>query len=932
MALQSSLWFAPVNPTVVPTPAAGYFAVFISDGAEGTDAGRVYKKSSTGLITSVSGDENQVTYTDENARDAVGAILQNSGSIQLTYDDDLNFISATIIDGSIGTQHLTDAAVTTVKLIDAAVTADKVASNAITNDKLADNAVSTAEIATGAVTSSKLMDGAITNGKLADNAVSNSKLDAGAVTSSKLADNAVSSLKLSDAAVTNTKIAPLAVNTGNLADAAVTAVKLADGTVTAIKLGTDAVTQIKIADAAVGTAELIDGNVTNAKLASMAAGTIKMRPTGTAGAPTDATLAAVKTALAITAADVSGLGTAATMAATAFDAAGAATAAQAASQPLDADLSAIAALSTTAYGRSLLTHADAAATTALLANASTTLKGLMSPADKARLDNLHVGVFNVLNHGIAPGNTPAANLAAWNTLMGVVTDNATVLFPPQPAAYQFSGTLSIPTGKHLRVAGSSNQKSIIATTSATADIFAIGDWYNEFFGLKFTSTVTRTAGAAITSGDNVAINVYDCDFAGMYDGIVYTGGVNAGNLAVVSNCGFTATTNRGIVLDGTNANTIIDKVVMDGAIGVQQVGLELNQCGSVLVSNCDFIRAQNNLRFNPTNPGGVFSTYFNNVFFDTSSASSVLFTGTGNTQRVKFTNCWFSGSVTGCEFASTATTLPTAIDFINCDIFGNSSRGIWAHGVQDFNVTNCRIAGNTTAGVETSASAGAVTKFNLANNSICPTAGFGANGVGILINAGTYGGYAIKNNDLRNNATNNLSDAGTVATTDLKIVNDNFGHIITGSIGNLGGTAATSGTSTTALLSARVPARAASAGQVFRFRLIGVSSTLATVTFRVYVGSSGTTSDTQVWQSVTSGTQAANQRAGFDGTLTVRLAGASGTVQCEALGFAQTALLPTVVAAVTTPSVNTTNPWFITLAATVSGGTFTAHQAVVEAL
>lgn len=56
-----------------------------------------------------------------------------------------------------------------------------------------------------------------------------------------------------------------------------------------------------------------------------------------------------------------GLGTAATAAATAFDAAGAAAAAQAASQPVDSDLTAIAALSTTSYGRAFLALADAAA-------------------------------------------------------------------------------------------------------------------------------------------------------------------------------------------------------------------------------------------------------------------------------------------------------------------------------------------------------------------------------------------------------------------------------------------------------------------------------------------------------------------------------------------------------------------------------------------
>lgn len=62
--------------------------------------------------------------------------------------------------------------------------------------------------------------------------------------------------------------------------------------------------------------------------------------------------------------DLSGkptLGTAAAQNAGAFDPAGSAAAAQAASQPLDADLTAIAALTTTSFGRGLLTQVDAVA-------------------------------------------------------------------------------------------------------------------------------------------------------------------------------------------------------------------------------------------------------------------------------------------------------------------------------------------------------------------------------------------------------------------------------------------------------------------------------------------------------------------------------------------------------------------------------------------
>jgi hypothetical protein len=79
---------------------------------------------------------------------------------------------------------------------------------------------------------------------------------------------------------------------------------------------------------------------------------------------TQASESAARTAL--------GLGTAATQASSAFDSSGAAAAAQAASQPLDSDLTAIAALTTTSFGRELLTLANAAAVRTKIEAASTT--------------------------------------------------------------------------------------------------------------------------------------------------------------------------------------------------------------------------------------------------------------------------------------------------------------------------------------------------------------------------------------------------------------------------------------------------------------------------------------------------------------------------------------------------------------------------------
>jgi hypothetical protein len=111
-------------------------------------------------------------------------------------------------------------------------------------------------------------------------------------------------------------------------------------------------------------ADLADGSVALGKLAAIAAATIIGSIAG--GAPAALTAAQIKSILAIAYADVSGLGSAAQHPASDFDASGAAASAQAASQPLDSDLTAIAALMTTAFGRSFLDRADAAAGRTLL--------------------------------------------------------------------------------------------------------------------------------------------------------------------------------------------------------------------------------------------------------------------------------------------------------------------------------------------------------------------------------------------------------------------------------------------------------------------------------------------------------------------------------------------------------------------------------------
>lgn len=194
--------------------------------------------------------------------------------------------------------------------------------------------------------------------------------------------------------------------------------------------------------ASIATTHLVDGAVTPAKLAPMADGTFLMRPAGAGtGVPVDGTAVQAKASLGITYSDVSGLGTAATQPASAFDTAGAAAAAQNASQPLDVDLTAISQLTTTSYGRSLLTVADVTALTALPNLATQTVKGLLAPADKVKLDNrgnLGVITSNVAASGIGsytsvlaaqvPAGTAVVGSSYRVRLYGYATGSGTVTF------------------------------------------------------------------------------------------------------------------------------------------------------------------------------------------------------------------------------------------------------------------------------------------------------------------------------------------------------------------------------------------------------------------------------------------------------------------------------------------------------------------------
>jgi hypothetical protein len=130
------------------------------------------------------------------------------------------------------------------------------------------------------------------------------------VETAQIADDAVTNVKLANMAAATFKGRAAGAGTGDPTDLTAAQAKTALAISAADVSGLGALATLS----QVGSAQIADDAVTNVKLANMAAATFKGRAAGAGtGDPTDLTAAQAKTALAISSADVSGLGALATL-------------------------------------------------------------------------------------------------------------------------------------------------------------------------------------------------------------------------------------------------------------------------------------------------------------------------------------------------------------------------------------------------------------------------------------------------------------------------------------------------------------------------------------------------------------------------------------------------------------------------------------------
>jgi Pectate lyase superfamily protein len=491
---------------------------------------------------------------------------------------------------------------------------------------------------------------------------------------------------------------------------------------------------------------------------------------------------------------------------------------------------------------------------------------------------------DVVAYGADPTGS-ASSVAAFNAAIASIPVGGIVWIPV--GTYKIDSPITVST-PHIRFCGASRTDCILNNTQVTGNTINLNTFYGGCENLTFTAPAnTNTAGFAIgmtTSSD--FSYVWRCDIQNMYNGIHLIG-----NLSYAEDISFATFSNAAsggscIVVDSGSANIWIRKIkTNNGGTITGFAGIRFINVSAALVSDCQLIGATTAMSIEPTVGLTVPSIEVVNTFFDTST-TGLSVTGAGTPARCKFTNCWFSSQTTAGITFNNANM--TGFTFDNCDFYGNGI-GIQALAATDWCVMNSRIAGNTTAGIQTTAAA--AHSFMILGCTIGPTGVFGANGNGINIQSGTYASYRIRDNiGLQGNTTPGITDSGVVANQNQKDVGNNLGATIKGLIS--ANTAATGAINTAETIvaggkavngaTAVIPANSLQIGNVIRVTMHGTcTSTAANVsTFTLRMGTAGTTGDASVATAATSVAATSGTTVGFTATLefVVLTIGGTGTI------------------------------------------------------
>lgn len=508
---------------------------------------------------------------------------------------------------------------------------------------------------------------------------------------------------------------------------------------------------------------------------------------------------------------------------------------------------------------------------------TTSEPGSMSAVDKGKLDAVHIDVTANTIAIVTAGGSATTNTTNLNSIFTSAPEGSIIFFPANTTKYDFNGAWNLANKRFTIMGAGPFQSQVNWSANVAGDLITIpsGHWYTQFHDMTFSCSgaADQSAGAVININGNVGINIINCTFvsAGKFFNNVlnYGGGngSNSGNTTVVENCQLSGYKGTGIIVDASGSSIVVNNTVIQGQWGgttstpasaMATAGITGTFVGALQITNCDILGNINNLLLNPGAGAVNASVFCTNTYMDNSGGSCVKITGAGATVRARFDTCSFTTA--GTNFTTVGTNLQAVeiastfaygvggqgIDFVNCNVlntFGTTgtSRGFSISGTADFSIGNCRIAGWPTAGIEvTPIGTAGRTQCQINNNTIGPAGGYGANGTGIILNAGAaaYGSMVVESNILDGNTTAGLTDNSAVMSGNVKSTASNPGYA--GGVYVAGATQALT-TVETVILAVPIPKGSLKVGTSFRLTMDYHPAATTVETVRIRIGTSAGT-------------------------------------------------------------------------------------------
>lgn len=350
-----------------------------------------------------------------------------------------------------------------------------------------------------------------------------------------------------------------------------------------------------------------------------------------------------------------------------------------------------------------------------------------------------------------------------------------VFFPP--GTYRLdTGLAWTKSGVHLVGAGIG--ATTLSCTFNTADIISIGDGVanpnnTTVTGMSITSTVARTAGAAVRVQNGHAIHISHIRLDNnMYYGFRFDGGAQQFIYKLTDfeiNSGFVG------ILVGQTGTVVQDLFINRGVIAnCTSSGLLLLNASGVNAMHTDVIGCATGLATFPAVGQEVRYLFFTQMVMDTCVNNGWFFTANGGTvAEVTLDNCWGSSNGTGGGAGSNSgiyidatSGACRAFAISACRFLNNQGNGIHLGNSLNVTISNCHCIANSQVGsalfhgmfVEPNVSLWSVSGGVFGNNGIFGAANL--QGYGIAC-SGTSDNFVIEGALVAGNVTGGISDTSS---------------------------------------------------------------------------------------------------------------------------------------------------------------------------